>query len=103
VDSSYQQNRPAETRIGIKGMIAGFEEGIKTMKVGGKRRVIVPPDLGPPVSAYRPKNFDSYASMLIWSAFAARSGGSLRFLCSIIVARYSELLAQREAIPPSEK
>ncbi|GAQ79979.1 hypothetical protein KFL_000430210 [Klebsormidium nitens] len=48
VDSSYQQNRPSETRIGINGMIPGFEEGVKTMRVGGKRRVIVPPDLGPP-------------------------------------------------------
>jgi hypothetical protein len=28
---------------------AGFELGIKGMKVGGKRRVIVPPELGPPV------------------------------------------------------
>jgi hypothetical protein len=103
VDSSYQQNRPAETRIGIKGMIAGFEEGIKTMRVGGKRRVIVPPDLGPPVSAYRPKYFDFYASMLIWSAFAARSGGCLQLLYSIIVPRYLELLVQRKAIPASEK
>ena len=28
---------------------AGFEEGMKTMRVGGRRRLIVPPDLGPPV------------------------------------------------------
>ncbi len=30
-------------------IIAGFEEGMKTMHVGGRRRLIVPPDLGPPV------------------------------------------------------
>ncbi|BBN16819.1 hypothetical protein MPTK1_7g09550 [Marchantia polymorpha subsp. ruderalis] len=49
VDSSYQQGQPARTRVGIKGMIPGFEEGIKSMRSGGKRRIIIPPDLGPPV------------------------------------------------------
>lgn len=49
IDSSYRQNRPAETRLGINGMIPGFEEGIKGMKKGGKRRIVVPPGLGPPV------------------------------------------------------
>ncbi|KAG6546656.1 hypothetical protein Mapa_011845 [Marchantia paleacea] len=49
VDSSYQQGQPARTRVGIKGMIPGFEEGIKSMRTGGKRRIIIPPDLGPPV------------------------------------------------------
>ena len=27
----------------------GFELGIRTMRVGGKRRIIVPPKLGPPI------------------------------------------------------
>lgn len=30
-------------------MIPGFEEALKSMKPGGRRRVIVPPELGPPV------------------------------------------------------
>lgn len=29
----------------------GFEEGIRDMKPGGKRRIIIPPELGPPVSS----------------------------------------------------
>lgn len=29
-------------------LTAGFEMGIKDMKVGGQRRIIVPPELGPP-------------------------------------------------------
>lgn len=49
IDSSYRQKRPAETRLGINGMIPGFEEGIKGMKKGSKRRIVVPPGLGPPV------------------------------------------------------
>ena len=49
IDSTFRQGRPAETRVGIGGMIPGFEAGIKAMRVGGKRRIIVPPELGPPV------------------------------------------------------
>lgn len=30
-------------------MIPGFEEALKSMRAGGRRRVIVPPELGPPV------------------------------------------------------
>lgn len=49
IDSSYRKGQPASTRLGISGMIPGFELGIKTMKPGGKRRIVVPPELGPPV------------------------------------------------------
>jgi len=49
IDSSYRLGRPAQTRLGVKGMIPGFELGIRGMRPGGKRRVVVPPALGPPV------------------------------------------------------
>ena len=49
IDSTYRKNVPASTRLGIKGMIPGFEEGLKGMKEGGRRRVVVPPELGPPI------------------------------------------------------
>jgi FKBP-type peptidyl-prolyl cis-trans isomerase len=48
IDSTYRKGVPASTRLGIKGMIPGFEEGLKGMRPGGKRRVVVPPELGPP-------------------------------------------------------
>eukprot|EP00475_Leptophrys_vorax_P015498 TRINITY_DN21826_c0_g1_i1.p1 TRINITY_DN21826_c0_g1~~TRINITY_DN21826_c0_g1_i1.p1 ORF type:complete len:216 (-),score=1.25 TRINITY_DN21826_c0_g1_i1:1-558(-) len=48
VDSTYLQGRPARTRVGINGMIPGFEEGISGMRAGGRRRIIIPPELGPP-------------------------------------------------------
>ena len=49
IDSTYRKGVPANTRLGINGMIPGFEIGLKGMQVGGKRRVVVPPELGPPV------------------------------------------------------
>ncbi|CAI5506035.1 unnamed protein product [Closterium sp. Naga37s-1] len=48
VDSTYLQGRPAKTRVGINGMIPGFEEGISGMRAGGRRRIVIPPELGPP-------------------------------------------------------
>ncbi|KAL4447299.1 hypothetical protein ABPG77_007332 [Micractinium sp. CCAP 211/92] len=49
IDSSYRKGQPAQTQLGIQGLIPGFELGIKSMKPGGKRRIVVPPELGPPV------------------------------------------------------
>ena len=44
-DSSYDRNSPIEFIIGAKQMISGFDEGIQTMKKGGKRKLIIPPHL----------------------------------------------------------
>ncbi|GBG88590.1 hypothetical protein CBR_g48120 [Chara braunii] len=49
VDTSYRQGKPTEVRMGNNVMIPGFELGLKTMHVGGRRRLVVPPELGPPV------------------------------------------------------
>lgn len=49
VDSSYRKGQSAQTQLGIQGLVPGFEIALKTMKPGGKRRIIVPPELGPPV------------------------------------------------------
>ncbi|XP_024627995.1 peptidyl-prolyl cis-trans isomerase FKBP20-2, chloroplastic isoform X2 [Medicago truncatula] len=49
IDSTYLQGSPAKIRMGNKALVPGFEEGIRDMRAGGKRRIIIPPDLGPPV------------------------------------------------------
>lgn len=49
IDSTYLQGSPAKVRLGNKALVPGFEEGIRDMKPGGKRRLIIPPELGPPV------------------------------------------------------
>ncbi|KHN44560.1 Peptidyl-prolyl cis-trans isomerase FKBP20-2, chloroplastic [Glycine soja] len=49
IDSTYLQGTPAKIRMGTKGLVPGFEEGIRDMRPGGKRRIIIPPELGPPV------------------------------------------------------
>ncbi|CAH9127227.1 unnamed protein product [Cuscuta epithymum] len=49
IDSTYLQGSPAKVRIGNSALIPGFEEGLKDMRPGGRRRMIIPPELGPPV------------------------------------------------------
>jgi peptidylprolyl isomerase len=45
-DSSLDRGEPFTFQIGTGQVIAGWDEGVATMKVGGKRQLIIPPDLG---------------------------------------------------------
>jgi len=45
-DSSLDSGHPFEFPIGMHRVIAGWDEGVATMKVGGKRTLIIPPELG---------------------------------------------------------
>lgn len=45
-DSSYDRGQPFETQIGVGKLIQGWDEGIVGMKVGGKRKLTIPPDKG---------------------------------------------------------
>ena len=45
-DSSLDRRQPFEFPIGQGRVIRGWDEGVASMKVGGKRTLIIPPDLG---------------------------------------------------------
>jgi peptidylprolyl isomerase len=45
-DSSVDKGQPYTFRIGTGSVIKGWDEGVMTMKVGGKRKLIIPAKLG---------------------------------------------------------
>jgi len=99
IDSSYRQGRPASTRLGIGGMIPGFEAGLMGMRVGGKRRIIVPPELGPPVGPatfFSARQFECAALTLLGPLSRRRAECSMSSCC-----RPSRALCVARRVPHS--
>lgn len=45
-DSSVDRGQPFEFTIGVGQVIKGWDQGVATMKVGGKAKLTIPPELG---------------------------------------------------------
>jgi peptidylprolyl isomerase len=44
-DASYNRGTPLEFRLGAGQVIAGWDQGVQGMKVGGRRQLVIPPHL----------------------------------------------------------
>jgi len=54
-DSSRDGNEPLSRPIGVGLLIKGWDEGIMSMRVGGRRKFVVPPSLGYGLAGNPPK------------------------------------------------
>ena len=45
-DASYNRGAPLDFRLGIGQVNSGWDQGVQGMKVGGRRRLVIPPHLG---------------------------------------------------------
>ncbi len=44
-DASWNRGDPLEFRLGVGQVIAGWDQGVQGMRVGGRRQLVIPPDL----------------------------------------------------------
>lgn len=45
-DASWDRNETFDFRLGAREVIEGWDRGVKGMRVGGRRRLTIPPELG---------------------------------------------------------
>jgi peptidylprolyl isomerase len=45
-DASWDRNDPFDFRLGAGQVIQGWDEGVAGMRIGGRRRITIPPDKG---------------------------------------------------------
>ncbi len=94
-DSSVDRNEPFEFPIGQHRVIAGWDEGVASMKVGGKRTLIIPPDLG------EPRGFDRAALRGLALAHPHALGDPrqmARFLCGLTSPATTRARLSRHAL-----
>jgi len=44
-DASYNRGEPLQFRLGVGQVISGWDTGVQGMKVGGRRKLVIPPHL----------------------------------------------------------
>ena len=44
-DASWNRGEPLQFRLGVGQVIAGWDQGVQGMKVGGRRQLVIPPHL----------------------------------------------------------
>jgi peptidylprolyl isomerase len=70
-DSSWNRGEPLAFRLGAGQVIAGWDQGVQGMKVGGRRQLIIPPHL-----AYGDRG----------AAGVIKPGETLIFVCDLVSA-----------------
>jgi peptidylprolyl isomerase len=70
-DASWNRGEPLQFRLGIGQVIAGWDQGVQGMKVGGRRQLVIPPGL-----AYGNRGAGN----------AIRPGETLIFICDLVSA-----------------
>ncbi len=70
-DASWDRGSPLQFQLGVGRVIAGWDQGVQGMKVGGRRQLIIPPDL-------------AYGDRGAGSAIAP--GETLIFVCDLVSA-----------------